>query len=112
MATQPATAGPRPVEVEVVRTGKGCLVSPAHRTVTPGNTITWRNVTGAQVTLFIPDGNLFGKQMTQAIAAGGNWTSPPAQGQPTDPSHYPYAVYCDDVRDFAEGGSHPDIICG
>jgi hypothetical protein len=79
------------------------VVRPGRVAVKRAQTVNIRNETNYSIRLYIPRLNVNG----QVISAG----QPPFQpdlDQP--PGHYRYAVYCEEVEDFAEGGSSPIII--
>jgi plastocyanin len=122
--------------VRIVRRKEGRFVVPAYVVANPGDTIEFK-IMGhdATATVFIPDAVVSdGKKRVYDVAPGnpayvevmvgelrkiqdarskGDMTEKQAKQHWKDigvPGEFPYAVYCHDVRDFAEGGSSPVMI--
>lgn len=82
--------------------------------VSPGDQITWDNQTGSKIDILIPDHGIF---KVRHIPHGHGKT--PSHQQPTvemvkidpsGPTKYQYAIYVHGAKDFAVGGSHPEMI--
>ena len=82
--------------------------------VSPGDQIVWDNQTGSKLDILIPD---HGVLKVRHIPHGHGKT--PSDQQVTvgvvpvdasSPTKYPYAIYVHGTKDFATGGSHPEMI--
>lgn len=85
---------------------------PGHLYARPGDTIQFvpRN-TG--VTIYIPNANQLFAGLSQddlIIRLDPGQPSQPYSISYTDNRRFPYAVYCHDGNDFAEGGTSPAVI--
>lgn len=122
--------------VRIVRRKEGRFVVPAYVVASPGDTIEFR-IMGhdAAATVFIPEAVVSGGQKRVYDVEAGKPAhvevmrdvleeiqGKRSRGEMTEkdvkkhwksigvPGEFPYAVYCHDVRDFAEGGSSPVMI--
>jgi|GEM_PF-2459977 len=72
--------------------------------------VTFENLTESSVTILFPDEGLF-KIERLPLGPGEGKSQPVLAPEPTDRPHvYPYAVYCDSIKDFAHASSMPIII--
>lgn len=102
------------VKISLVRTSRGCKVVPPIATVQSGDSIKWSNRTGGHTILMFPHDGVFGAagHFHSKIADGAdhmpaNAVTAPAAGAPRN---FPFSVYCDATRSYAEGSSDPEII--
>jgi hypothetical protein len=118
-----ATDHPISIETDKMKSGKyRAFVDPPIIGIgdTPGDTVTWTNNTTAKTTLWFPNGGkvfdpppgtVFSTSLID-IAAGDDLTLTikGAGGNP-GPAHgyYKYTVYCEQVKDFAQGNSEPGL---
>ena len=78
-----------------------------------GDTLTWTNDTGGDITVFVPlntgrgNGPFNGMITRSASNAGTTPPSPAAAGNQS--TSYIYAIYCQATNSFAIGGSDPQI---
>jgi plastocyanin len=95
-------------KIRVIRTGNGCKVIPATRSVDPGDTVRWLNLTGAEIAVFLPrDVNSANGGAPTALPIAG------AQGDVTVAAGtgvFFYQVFCSATNSYAEGNSDPIII--
>ena len=109
------------VEITVVRTSGGCKVVPPYAMVANGDTIAWKNRTGAPVVLFFPHDSVFGSDPPFNHGIPHNHEHSPTRPNPGGPvraavagqvigANLPFAVYCEATNTFAEGNSQPEII--
>ena len=82
--------------------------------VSPGDQIAWDNQTGSKIDILIPDHGIL---KVRHIPHGQGQTPPGQQPKvenvPVNPSastSYRYAIYVHGAKDFAQGGSHPEMI--
>jgi hypothetical protein len=82
--------------------------------VSPGDQIVWDNQTGSKIDILIPDhGILKVRHIPHSHGKTPSHQQPTiatVQIDPSGPTHYHYAIYVHDTRDFAVGGSHPVMI--
>jgi hypothetical protein len=90
---------------------------------TPGDTVTWTNATTDKVTLWFPNGgrvfdpppissfsNFSNSLIDIPAGTARTLTIKGAGGRPgPDHGYYKYSVYCEQVRDFAQGNSEPGL---
>ncbi len=81
-------------------------VNPGRHEVKRGEPVTWSNPPTDLVLLF-PDKDLFG---TREIDVPEGRSVTLEVSQRAQKGEYPYAVYCKDSNDFAEGNSYPVMI--
>jgi hypothetical protein len=82
-------------------------VRPAQFIAKEKDNITFKAVR-SDVTLFFPNSALFG--CSSARLDSSNKREATLTVQKVQRDAYPYAVYCDDLNDFAEGNSSPEMI--
>lgn len=102
----------------ILKTGPNeCRVWPPHQFLNTGDTVAWENRTGDSVTLTFPSPghptpagtNLpFSAIAAQAIAHNNNHATAAVAGTATK-GRYPYQIFCEATRSFAEGGSDGDV---
>ncbi len=108
----------------IVRSGAICFVEPGHQIIEAGQRVTLRALEDAgRVVLLFPT-LLFEEDDTGRIVLPLEGNKRSGKLEPSDdgrgvtltvrdglePGAYPYAVFCEDVHDFAVGGSHPIYI--
>ena len=102
------------VKLLVVRSERGCVVVPPHAVVSVGDTVTWKNRTGDDIVVHVPHDNFFGVSIPARVdikITEGNAITTSAVANPgAGPRHFPYAIFCQQTRSFAEGNSSPQII--
>lgn len=86
--------------------GKKGIVEPGHCSVENSDMVTWE-ADETDVVLFFPHRQLFGRREVE-IRSGGQETL--TVSDTIGKGRYPYAVYCVESEDFAEGGSSPIMI--
>jgi hypothetical protein len=83
-------------------------VRPAQRIAKPGQDVTFKAIR-SDVTLFFPNPALFGCPSARLDSSNGREATLTVQNKvPRDV--YPFAAYCDDLNDFAQGSSSPEMI--
>ncbi len=104
-------------DVTIVRTSEGSKVVPPYTVLQAGDNVKFRNRTGSHVIVFFPHDKVFG-------AAGAHFHHKLDPGAANDhtppqvvvapgagaPRNFPFVVYSDETRSFAEGNSDPEII--
>jgi hypothetical protein len=89
-----------------------CVVEKVH--VRPGDKVVWVNQTGAQIDILVPAHKLTSAHFIQQ----GRGTMPSKSAitilnvrvDPRRPRSYYYAIYSHKVKNFAYGGSSPEMI--
>lgn len=99
-------------EVYVVKSGARVIVRPACVALRNGESLEVYNFTGADVQVFIPQAAAQGRH---ACVRGGGVPVPvevriPDRDNKPFVGPVPYAVFCEEQGDFAEGESTPKII--
>jgi hypothetical protein len=91
---------------------KGIKADKIH--VSPGDQIAWDNQTGSKIDILIPDhGILKVRHIPHGHGKTPSGQQPVVEMVPVDPNaptKYPYAIYVHGAKDFATGGSHPEMI--
>ncbi len=103
-----------PITITVVPHTSICIASPGSAPVDAGGKVSWTNHTGDLVTVYFPhDGVLGRRRFEKDIEDGETYIHPePAKKKGSGEQRYAYAVYSEVTRNFAIGGSDPDIIVG
>ena len=101
-------------QVNIVTAFQRCLADPAHLKAKPGDSITWVNQTGGEVTVFFPHDNVFKSKGRFNLKVDKGKTDGPRE--PLDnpgegrPRSFRYAVFSEETGSFAQGHSDPFII--
>jgi hypothetical protein len=110
------------VDITIKKTSSGCKVLPPYPSLQVGDTINWRNRTGARIIVFFPHDTALGTVVAGVpnpkahfhlrIPAGGN--DGPAEGALSQGAgtvvSFPYVIWCNATNDWAIGSSDPEII--
>ncbi len=114
MAKKKAAAKDAPVTITVVPQTSICIAAPGSAPVGVGGKVSWTNNTGGLVTVYFPhDGVLGRRRFEKDIEDGETYIHPePAKKKGSGEQRYTYAVYSEITKNFAIGGSDPDIIVG
>ena len=94
------------VDVNVSRVGDECLVTPGDIVVKPGDIISFTNGTAGHLHIQFADHNVH--QETITVPPGK--TTYEVRVTPGLRGCFPFAVFCQEVHDFAIGGSMPIVI--
>ncbi|MBM4169936.1 MAG: hypothetical protein FJ215_12395 [Ignavibacteria bacterium] len=97
-----------PKEVRIVCAAKKAVVTPPYRDVPRGGTIQFHAV-NSSVTLFFPKPDLFSPPVQTLPIARNNSAALNVSIEATLGLH-PYAAFCSEINEFAEGGSPPMMI--
>jgi len=100
--------GALPKDVRIVCQAKKAIVVPPYRDVQRGGSIQFIAVTG-NTTLFFPKPNLFTPPV-QTLSLSRNNPQVLNISPDAPVGGHPYAAYCEDLNEFAEGGSPPMMI--
>lgn len=82
------------------------FVEPGHIRAKKAEALTWE-AKDTDATLFFPHRELFGVREVDIEKESQKTLN---LSESLNPGRYPYAIYCPDSGDFAEGGSFPIII--
>lgn len=97
-------------KVRIVKRGNvKCTVVPAHCPLVPLDKIVFKAPEVADVVVFIPDDIFTVSNRVIDVPKGTTSSENQIKGG-TPKGVYPYAVYCTDHEDFAEGNSPPTMI--
>lgn len=96
----------RTVSVHVYRHGAEYLVRPAVVAANGGDSLRFSNLTDQRLTVFFPHRG-FEPAVLHVEARGESQLPLPAV---KDRALFPYAVYCEEARDFCRGESSPGVI--
>ena len=93
-------------KIRVIRTGNGCKVIPATKSVDSGDLVRWLNLTGDEIIVFLPRNvrDADPAVVTIANGAAGGITAGNVDGATF------YQVFCSATNSYAEGNSDPIII--
>jgi len=83
------------------------IVTPGHFHVVCGDIIHWKTIGTAAHLIFPPNTNLFVEPGPHDIVADADLVRTLREVQP---GIYSYSVLCDATKEFAEGGSDPELI--
>ena len=97
-------------KVRVISRSCRNIVVPGHLILNRGDSVEFKTVNNKDATILIPHGNLFGEDnRVFDLDEKNQWTQTLTVSN-IEAGVYPYAVYCKESNDFAEGNSPPTMI--
>ena len=101
-----------PQRVRVIKRQNRCTIHPANLQIQKGDKVNFR-VFGSDATVFVPNDLLLdrtGNPVQVLPLSDGVKSEDYTVKQGVTDGPYPYAIYCKEVNDFAEGNSSPTMI--